>query len=98
MCIRDRYKPYFDYQKALLSFHEKDYKHSKMLADLAINDYSGELDIILGNLFLLMGKLNDISRDRNTAIKYYKLCRDLDNFSYASKQSREYLEKPYLLK
>ena len=95
---KEWYKPYFDYQKALLSFHEKDYNQSRMLADLAINDYAGELDIILGNLFLLIGKLNDISGERNTAIKYYKLCRDLDNFSYASKQSREYLEKPYLLK
>ena len=71
---------------------------SMMSADLAINNYAGELDIILGNLFLLYGKLNDISGDRSTAIKYYKLCRDLDNFSYASKQSREYLKKPYLLK
>ena len=95
---KEWYKPYFDYEKALLSFHEKDYNQSKILSNLAINNYAGELDIILGNLFLLNGKLNDIDGDRIAAVKNYKLCKNLDNFSFASKKSKEYLDKPFKLK
>ena len=95
---KEWYKPYFDYQKALISFHEKDYNQSRILTDLAINNYAGELDIILGNLFLLSGKLNDIDGDRIAAVKHYKLCINLDNLSYASKKSKEYLTKPFMLK
>ena len=92
---KEWYKPYFDYQKALISFLENDYDKSMILADLAIKDYSGELDVILGNLYLLKGKLYDLHGQRSKSVKYYKLCANLDNLSHASKQAKEYLEKPY---
>ena len=92
---KEWYKPYFDYQKALISFLENDYDKSMILADLAIKDYSGELDVILGNLYLLKGKLYDLHGQRSKSVKYYKLSANLDNLSHASRQAKEYLEKPY---
>ena len=92
---KEWYKPYFDYQKALISFLENDYDKSMNLADLAIKDYSGELDVILGNLYLLKGNLYDLYGQRSKSVKYYKLCAKLDNLSHASRQAKVYLEKPY---
>ena len=51
--------------------------------DKAIENYSGELDIILGNLFLLKGKVFDLQGDRRNAIEYYKKCIGLNNLSSA---------------
>jgi len=92
---KEWYKPYFDYQKALISFLENDYDKAMVLTDLAIKDYSGELDIVLGNLYLLKGKLYDSQGQRSKSVKYYKLCTKLDNLSHSSRQAKEYLEKPY---
>ena len=92
---KEWYKPYFDYQKALISFLENDYDKAMVLADLAIKDYSGELDVILGNLYLLKGKLYDLYGQRSKSVKYYKLCAKLDNLSHSSRIAKNYLEKPY---
>ena len=62
---------------------------------IAIENYSGELDIILGNLFLLKGKVFDLQGDRRNAIEYYKKCIGLNNLSSAIKESKQYLKKPY---
>jgi len=93
---KDWYGPYLDYEKALLLFHENKFQETIPLIDNAIENYSGELDIILGNLFLLKAKVLDIKGKRRTAVEYYKNCIDLDNFSYAIKQSKQYLRTPYL--
>jgi len=93
---KDWYGPYLDYEKALLLFHENKFLETLPLIDNAIENYSGELDIILGNLFLLKAKVLDIQGERRTAVEYYKNCIDLDNFSYAIKQSKQYLSTPYL--
>jgi len=92
---RDWYGPYLDYEKALLLFFENNYSKALPLIDNAIDNYSGELDIILGNLFLLKAKVLDIQGDRYEAVKYYKKCIDLDNFSYAIAESKQYLSVPY---
>ena len=92
------YKPYFDYQKALFYFHQMDYDKSREFTMLAIDNYSGELDVILGNLYLLNGKLNDIVNNRDDAVRYYKLCRNLDNFSYASKEAIQFIKVPFAVK
>ena len=76
--------------------HENNFLETLPLIDNAIENYSGELDIILGNLFLLKAKVLDIQGERRTAVEYYKNCIDLDNFSYAIKQSKQYLSTPYL--
>ena len=92
---RDWYGPYLDYEKALLLFFENNYSKALPLIDNAIDNYSGELDIILGNLFLLKAKVLDIQGDRYVAVKYYKKCIDLDNFSSAITESKQYLSVPY---
>ena len=77
---------------------EMDYDKSIKFTMLAIDNYSGELDVILGNLYLLNGKLNDIVNNRDDAVRYYKLCRNLDNFSYASKEAIQYIKVPFAVK
>jgi hypothetical protein len=44
---------------------------------------------------LLKGKLYDLHGQRIKSVKYYKLSANLDNLSHASRQAKEYLEKPY---
>ena len=92
---KEWYGPYLNYEKALLLFHKKDYLQTLPIIDSAIENYSGELDIILGNLFLLKGKVFDLQGDRRNAIEYYKKCIDLNNLSSAIKDSKQYLKKPY---
>ena len=92
---KEWYGPYLNYEKALLLFHEKNYLETLPVIDSAIENYSGELDIILGNLFLLKGKVFDLQGDRRNAIEYYKKCIGLNNLSSAIKESKQYLKKPY---
>ena len=92
---KDWYGPYLDYEKALLLFYENNYLKALPLIDKAIDNYSGELDIILGNLFLLKAKALDIQGNRSEAVKYYNKCIDLDNFSSAIAESDKYLSVPY---
>ena len=92
---KECYGPYFNYEKALLLFHKKDYLETLPIIDSAIENYSGELDVILGNLFLLKGKVFDLQGDRRNAIEYYKKCIGLNNLSSAIKDSKQYLKKPY---
>ena len=92
---KEWYGPYLNYEKALLLFHKKDYLETLPIIDSAIENYSGELDIILGNLFLLKGKVFDLQGDRRNAIEYYKKCIGLNNLSSAIKESKQYLKKPY---
>lgn len=92
---KEWYGPYLNYEKALLLFHKKNYLGTIPIVDKAIENYSGELDIILGNLFLLKGKVFDLQGDRINAIEYYKKCIVLNNLSSAIKESKQYLKKPF---
>ena len=92
---KDWYGPYLDYEKALLLFSEKKFLRTLPLIDSAIDNYSGELDIILGNLFFLKAKVLDLKGNRYEALKYYKKCIKLNNFSYAISESKQYLNIPY---
>ena len=92
---KEWYGPYLNYEKALLLFYEKNYWETHPIIDIAIENYSGELDIILGNLFLLKGKVFDLQGDRRNAIEYYKKCIVLNNLSSAIKESKQYLKKPF---
>ena len=79
----------------MLLFYEKNYWETHPIIDIAIENYSGELDVILGNLFLLKGKVFDLQGDRRNAIEYYKKCIGLNNLSSAIKESKQYLKKPF---
>ena len=63
--------------------------------DPAINNYSGELDIVLGNSYLLQGMANDKLYRRDEARNSYNHCIALDNFSSSIKLAKKYLNQPY---
>ena len=92
---REWYLPYLNYEKALKAFYEKDYKKVLELLDLTINLYSSELDIILGNAFLLKGMTYDMMNKRTEAKSYYTECKNLDNLSLSMKKASLYLKQPY---
>ena len=89
--------PYLDYEKSLILFYEKKYNKSFQLIEKAILNYNGELDMVLGNLFLLKGKILDIWKRHEEAKDFYKECIGLANFSYAISESKKYLISPFIL-
>ena len=91
------YGPYLDYEKSLILFYEKKYNKSFQLIEKAILNYNGELDMVLGNLFLLKGKILDIWKRHEEAKDFYKECIGLANFSYAIAESKKYLISPFIL-
>ena len=60
-----------------------------------IKDYNGELDIILGNAYLLEGMAHDKLFRRDKSKVSYKNCIELENFSKAIILSKKYLSQPY---
>tara|TARA_B100001142_G_scaffold255256_1_gene256448 strand:- start:1903 stop:3039 length:1137 start_codon:yes stop_codon:yes gene_type:complete len=94
---RQWYGPYLDYEKSLILFYEKKYNKSFQLIEKAILNYNGELDMVLGNLFLLKGKILDIWKRHEEAKDFYKECIGLANFSYAISESKKYLISPFIL-
>jgi hypothetical protein len=46
---------------------------------------------MLGNALLLKGKIYDILGDRKTAVKLYRDCIRLDNFTHAMENAEQYL-------
>ena len=92
---KEWYLPYLNYEKALYLFYQKDYKEVIDLLDLTINNYSAELDIILGNALLLKGMTYDMMNKRNQAKSSYMKCKKLDNLSLSIKKANRYLNQPY---
>ncbi len=89
------YRPYLHYEKALYFFHKKNYKKSLSIVNEAIDNYAAELDIVLGNAYLLQGKCFDKLGKRKKAKESYMLCIDLDNLSNSIIKSKKYLKIPY---
>ena len=89
------YTPYQSYEIALLYFRQKQYRKSLENVAKTINNYSGELDVILGNAYLLQGMLYDKLGKRNDAIESYKSCIELDNFSIAMQKAKKYVKRSY---
>ena len=89
------YGSYLDYEKALFSFHQNKYSDALEFLNSAINSYTAELDIILGNAYLLQGMIYDKLNDRIEAKSSYKKCLKLDNFSSAMNKAKLYLHQPY---
>ena len=92
---KEWYGPYFDYEKALLAFHQNQYSSALDLLNSAINSYTAELDIILGNAYLLQGMIYDKMDNRIEAKSNYKKCLELDNFSSAMEKAKQYFNQPY---
>ena len=94
---REWYLPYLEYEKALLMFEQKEYSLALFHVQDAINNYSGELDVILGFAYLLQGKIKDLKGDRAGAKSSYRSCLNLDNFSSAMFSASQYLNRPFLV-
>ena len=92
---KEWYLPYFNYEKALHYFYQKNYKKAIDFLNLTIESYSAELDIILGNAILLRGMAYDMTNQRIKAKINYRTCLKLDNLSLAMDKARIYLEKPF---
>ena len=92
---KEWYTPYQSYEIALLYFRQKQYRKSLENVAKTINNYSGELDVILGNAYLLQGMLYDKLGKRNDAIESYKSCIELDNFSIAMQKAKKYVKRSY---
>ena len=89
------YLPYFDYERALLSFYKEDYVKALEQVNKTIDEYTAELDIVLGNAYLLQGMCYDRLDQRGKAKGSYKDCIALDNFSGSIKIAKDYLKKPF---
>ena len=92
---KEWYTPYQYYEEALLYFYQKNYKKSLERVVKTIDTYSGELDIILGNAYLLQGMAYDKVNKRNKAKISYNNCINLNNFSSAMIKAKKYLEQPF---
>ena len=89
------YEPYLLYEKALLTFHQKQYFNALELVTTAINNYKAELDIILSNAYLLQGMIFDkLYRRAEAKVSYYN-CINLDNFSGSIERAKLYLKQPF---
>ena len=78
-------------------FEKKEYDLALFHVQDAINNYSAELDVILGFAYLLQGKIKDLSGDRAGAKSSYRSCLNLDNFSSAMFSASQYLNRPFLV-
>ena len=92
---RKWYLPYLEYEKALFMFKKQKYGLALSYVQDTINNYSGELDVILGFAYLLQGKIKDLTGDRAGAKTSYRACLDLDNFSSAMSSANQYLNRPF---
>jgi len=88
---KDWYLAYRKYEWALYHYLNGDYPLALSALDIAINNYGAELDVVLGNALLLKGKIYDILGDRKTAVKLYRDCIRLDNFTHAMENAEQYL-------
>ena len=93
---KDWYIPYLEYEKALFAFYQKDYLLSLELVRYAIDNYTAELDLVLGHAYLLQGMVYDKLYKRGKAKESYYDCIRLDNYSGAIVKAKKYLREPFI--
>jgi len=89
------YLPFLNYEKALHFFYRKDFDSALESLDQCISEYSAELDMVLGESYLLKGRIFDLKGERPRALKNYRLCMELDNNTSAMKNAKSGLTLPY---
>ena len=94
---REWYLPYLEYEKALFMFQKKEYESALSHLEVAIKNYNGELDVIIGFALILQGNIKDLKGDRAGAKSSYRSCLDLDNFSSAMYSANKYLIQPFYI-
>jgi hypothetical protein len=85
------YKSYLAYEKALYQYLHENYNSALEFVDISIKEYHAELDVILAHALLLKGKIHDVKNEREKAEQAYQDCLALDNYTYAIKEAKKYL-------
>ncbi len=88
------YFSYYRYELALFQFIHGDYNKALLHVEETINHYHAELDIVLGNAWLLKGMIHDKRGNSHEAKQAYTVCMRLDNHSAAVKRASQYLQSP----
>ena len=93
---QDWYWSYLKYELALFQFlHGKDDTALKNVEE-ALGNYHAELDVILGNAWLLKGMIHDRKGNREEAKQAYQVCISLDNNTTAITKAKKYLNSPFI--
>ena len=74
-----------------------EYEESLKNVDDSIKNYKAELDIILGNAFLLKGLIHDILGERKIALAAYEEVIKLDNHSSAIRKAKIFKKTPHTI-
>ncbi|RMF08208.1 MAG: hypothetical protein D6762_06150 [Candidatus Neomarinimicrobiota bacterium] len=89
------YGGYLAYEQGLWAFSRGDITTAHERAAWAVSHYGAELDVILGNAWLLKGMCEDLEGQRSRARTSYQRCLELDNLTTAMDQARTYLKQPF---
>ncbi|MFQ6612745.1 MAG: tetratricopeptide repeat protein [Fidelibacterota bacterium] len=89
------YTSYLNYEWGHYFFLTGELDRAQNYLKLCIENYNAELDAILAFAWLRSGMIYDLKGQREEAIKAYKNCIELDNFSKAIQLAETYLEQPY---
>ena len=89
------FKSYLDYEWALYWFLKDELEKALKYLERGIANYQAELDVFLGNSYLLQGNIYDILDNRSKAKSAYKNCIELDNNSYSVKLAKTYFKTPF---
>jgi len=89
------FQSYLDYEWSLYWFLKDDIEKSLKYLERGVVNYQAELDIFLGNSYLLQGNIYDLLNKRSKAKISYKNCIELDNNSEAVNLAKVYLKVPF---
>jgi len=84
-----------NYVLALKYYIQKEYEKSENHCRWMINNYNMEMDWLLGYVWLLMGKINDLNDKREIALEYYKKVKNTDNLFIYVEWAKIYINTPF---
>lgn len=86
---------YLGYEWAHYYYLRGDLERALEVLQESITSYGAELDMILGNAWLLKGQIHDLQGDRQAAVQAYRRCRSLRNLTRAMTAAQHYLQEPF---
>lgn len=87
------YTPFLNYEKALVAFNNGDHAGALHLLEQSISQYAAELDMVLGECYLLRGRIYELEGQYDLAAEAYRSCVELNNNTYAVARAAEALER-----
>ncbi len=92
---KDWYEGYLEYEEGLFAAMNGDWETAYQKSVQAIEGYGAELDVVLGNAWLLKGLSLDALQDHDGAQEAYQACLDLDNLTKAMELADYYSDHPF---